>query len=316
MLTIARARAKFILSGEHFVVKGSSSLVLPADCFSTQVSLADQSDHRVQVSCVFENDGPKITAEKLGEYESLVRRLISLAAPMIGVDLNGVGLKCVVKSSIPPGQGAGSSSALCQAIAEALLKHFIANDVHPNYLNWFGTALENAWHGPVSGVDNAAIAYGRPLLYRRGERPVPLAVGYPLFFVVGSTGNRDASTSPYAVMREFTQNCKTRYDLFFDEINNNVQRIAGAIVRGDINLIGECMRSSQKIYQTIGLSSPFQNEAVKVALSAGALGARMTGAGCGGFVIAMVSPADVEKLQKIWLDMGLLSLRSIQLGLR
>lgn len=316
MLTIARARAKFILSGEHFVVKGSSSLVLPADCFSTQVSLVDQSDHRVQVNCVFEDSSTGISREKVSEYESLVLRLISLAAPMVGVNLNGVGLKCTVKSSIPPGQGAGSSSALCQAIVEALLKHFITNDVHPNYLKWFGTALENAWHGPVSGIDNAAIAYGRPLFYRRGEKPVPLSVGYPLFFVVGSTGNRDASASPYVVMRSFAENNKSRYDLFFDEINNNVQRLASAFVRGDVKIIGECMLSSQRIYQTIGLSTPLQNKAVQAAMGCGAFGARMTGAGCGGFVIALVSPADVEKLQKVWMDLGLLSLRSIQLGLR
>ena len=103
MLTIARARAKFILSGEHFVVKGAPSIVMPADCFSTQVSLADQADHRVQVSCVFENDAPRISPEETREYESLVQRLLSLAAPMIGVNLNDVGLHCIVKSSIPPG---------------------------------------------------------------------------------------------------------------------------------------------------------------------------------------------------------------------
>ena len=74
------------------------------------------------------------------------------------------------------------------------------------------------------------------------------------------------------------------------------------------------MCSSQRIYQTIGVSSQLQSEAVQIALAAGAFGARMTGAGGGGFVIALVSPADVEKLQKIWMNMGLQSLRSIQLG--
>ena len=313
MLTIARARAKFILSGEHFVVKGSTSIVLPAECFSTQVSLVDQSEPGIQACCEFESD-LLIEEAAIKEYESLVVRLISLAAPMVGVELNGAGLQCVVKSSIPPGQGAGSSSALCQAIVEALLKHFVANDVHPNYLMWFGTKLENAWHGPVSGVDNAAIAYGRPLFYCRGEKPAPLSVGYPLFFVVGSTGKRDLSQSPYQIMRSFVENNTSHYEILFKEINENVQRLASALVRGDVKIIGECMNSSHRIYHSIGLSSPLQDEAIKAAISSGAFGARMTGAGCGGFVIALVSPADVEKLQKTWIDMGLQSLRSMQIG--
>ena len=314
MLTIARARAKFILSGEHFVVKGAPSIVMPADCFSTQVSLADQADHRVQVSCVFENDAPRISPEETREYESLVQRLLSLAAPMIGVNLNDVGLHCIVKSSIPPGQGAGSSSALCQAVAEALLKHFVSTDIHPNYLMWFGTRLENAWHGPVSGVDNAAIAYGRPLFYRRGEKPIPITIGNPLFFVVGTTGKRDLSKSPYQIMQSFAENNTSRYETLYNEIGENVQRLASALTRGDVRIIGECMDSSHRIYHSIGLSSALQNDAIQAAKSIGAFGARMTGAGGGGFVIALVSPADIEKLQKLWIDMGLHALRSIQIG--
>ena len=311
MQTIARAHAKFILSGEHFVVKGASSIVIPAECFSTQIILSDQGTREISVNCIFECESP-IPPQTVRSFESQVSRLIAMAAPMIGVDLSGVGLRCTVKSSIPPGQGAGSSSALCQAIIESLLKHFISSDIHPNYLKWFGTALENAWHGPVSGVDNAAIAYGRPLCYQRGERPEPIAIGMPLFLVVGSTGNRDASHSPYEIMRSFAENNKLRYELFFNEINENVSRMRSAMSRGDIMVLAESMYSSHRIYQSIGLSSPLQNQAVDAARDAGALAARMTGAGGGGFVIALVSPADIERIQKIWMDMGLHDLRSIQ----
>ena len=311
MITIARAHAKFILSGEHFVVKGSSSLVLPAECFSTQVTLTSQNSPGIQVTCIFECDEP---ISNIKEYESLIVRLISLAAPMIDVDLNGVGLKCVVKSSIPPGQGAGSSSALCQAIIEALLKHFVTTDIHPNYLRWFGTELENAWHGPVSGVDNVAIAYRRPLMYQRKAQLCPIVPGIPLFFVVGTTGMRDPKRSPYEIMRAFAENKKSRYDMFFNEINDNVQRMAIAMAQGDPMLLGECIRSSNRIYQSIGLTTALQHAAIWAAIETGALGARMTGAGGGGFVIALVTPADIDKILKRWTDMGLHDLRSIQIG--
>lgn len=315
MLTLASAQAKFILSGEHFVVNGAPCVVIPASCFSTQVSLQDLPGDSISVNCVFENDQP-ISREKHLEYEQVVSDLIRRAAEMLNIDLGGlysagVGLKCTIKSTIPPGQGAGSSSALCQALIEVMLKHFWTDNIHPNYLKWFGTALENEWHGPVSGVDNSAIAYRRIQKFQRGTVPEPLVPGYPLYFVVGSTGPR-AQGNPYQGIRYCREKQAARFDGCRKVSTENALCLADAILLGNVRRIGDLMNESHALYNSLEIVTPKMNEAVEEAKSLGAYGARMTGAGGGGFVIACVPIQLVEKVQQTWMKMGLKSIRMIQ----
>ena len=318
MLTIASAQAKFILSGEHFVVEGAPGVVIPAPCFYTQVSLSDQTGGEITAECVFDLD-LGISKEKKQEYEAVVIRLIQMAGDLLcinlqGIRMSGVGLRCVVKSTIPPGQGAGSSSALCQAIIEAMLKHFYTNDVHPNYLKWFGTQLENAWHGPVSGVDNAAIAYRRMMMYQREKAPEPLEPACPMFFVVGSPGLR-VQNIPYKGMRYCRENQPVQYAAYRRVSSENAQKMASAIREGDIISMGALMRESHELFNALGIVTPKMNQAVEEACRQHAFGARMTGAGGGGFVIACVPIQGIEPLQSAWRNMGLSSVRSLTFGL-
>ena len=311
MLTIANAQSKFILAGEHFVVDGAPSVVIPASCFSTQVSLVDQVEQSITASCIFECEQPELS-EHRKEYEDLVIDLLHRGARILGIELKGVGLRCLVKSNIPPGQGAGSSSALCQGIAEVLLKHFIANDIHPNYLKWFGTALENDWHGPVSGIDNAAIAYRRPLFYQRNTLTDPIKVPCPLFFVVGTTGARTGK--PYEIYRNLRDKSPGQYQKVRRQIEDNANELRDALINGDLYLIGQMMDASQWLMKRMGLSTSKIDEAAEKANSLGAFGSRMTGAGCGGFVIALASIDTAEVIQLAWIDMGLKSVRTLQIG--
>lgn len=317
MLSLALAQAKFILSGEHFVVEGAPSVVLPASCFSTQVSLIDETGDAITACCVFEGDQPVDPAQKTA-YEQVVVRLIRLAADILGIDLgglhmSGVGLRCIVKSTIPPGQGAGSSSALCQAIVEVMLKHFYSDDVHANYLKWYGTQLEIAWHGKVSGIDNAAVAYRRILLYQRGAAPEPLEVGCPLYFVVGSTGDR-SPLSPYQRFRYYKEMQPVQFASFRKVSSENALHLADAIRMGDVGQIGALMNESHDLFNAIGIVTPQMNAAVEEARNLKAYGARMTGAGGGGFVIACVPIHAIESVQQSWMKMGLNSIRGLQFG--
>ena len=313
MHTHALAHAKFILSGEHFVVDGTYSVVIPAPCFTTQVSLIDQSETNLRASCIFECESSgTMSAQELEKHQNHVLNLLRRAADLLDLDLSGTGLRCVVKSNLPPGQGAGSSSALCQALIEALMKHFITSDAHPNYLKWFGTELENTWHGPVSGIDNAAIAYNRMMLYRRGERPKPLISGVPLFFVVGSTGPRTDKISPYAAIRHLRESRPLEYSALKQAMDDNAIHLADAIAAGDESHMGRLMSESHQIFKQIGISTTAIDLAIKKAESLGAHGARMTGAGAGGFVIACVPIEIIDTLQMAWHEMGLKNIRTIQ----
>lgn len=313
MQTIATATSKFILSGEHFVVDGMPSVVIPASCFSTQITLTERNDNEIKVNCIFDCEQPDIERNKRA-YEADVLKLFERAAHFLDISLKGEGLSIEVKSQIPPGQGAGSSSALCKAVVEVLFKHYLVNDVHPNYLQWFGTALENEWHGPVSGIDNAAISWRRMMLYQK-YKPIEFIVpGGPMFFVVGSVGKRKGS-SPYETFRWLREKQPLQYASYRNVMTGNATLLAKAIQLGKLWDIGAFMTESHQVFEAIGIVDPGVAEAVKVANDCGAFGTRMTGAGGGGFVIACISVQNVEKLQIAWQKLGLKNIRVLQFGI-
>lgn len=319
MLTIATAYSKFILSGEHFVVDGTPSVVLPAPCFSTTVSIEDQELPGITAICNF--DCPQAGLNKQRDkHESLVKDLIAKAAGLLGFDINNFGIRCVVRSTIPPGQGAGSSSSLCQAIVEAMIRHFLFDEnahnekLHPNYLKWFGTQLENLWHGPVSGIDNAAIAYRRIMLYQRGQAPQYIQLSSPLFFVAGTTGPR-TDRNPYEIMRNLRQKQPLPFAAYRKAMTENATQLAVALREGDLIQIGALMNESEDIFETCGIVTDSMKNACTAAASLGAFGARMTGAGGGGFVIACAPIHIAEKIQTKWDSIGLKAICILPYGL-
>lgn len=310
MLTHAVATAKFILYGEHFVtLKDFRSIVIPAPCFTTQVSLYQTAATGFEVSCIFDVEQPDI-ARNIKFYEATALKLLKRAVSLLGVSVNGGGLRMIVKSTIPPGQGAGSSSALCQAIVEALLRYHVSADIHLNYLMFFGKMLENELHGEVSGVDNAAIAYQLPLSYQKYEMCRPIALHSTLYFVVASTGARKGQ-SPYERFRAFVE--RETIDPFLLQNHSDTSELAKAMTTSNWEKAGSILNRSQSLLDRIGLSTPECNQAIEIARAQGALGAKITGAGAGGFVIALCDFQSVYPLQCAWKKAGLTNVRCIQL---
>ena len=313
MNSLGLAHSKFILSGEHFVVDGAPAVVIPASCFSTQVSIQDKDTMGIDVRCTWDSDQPA-DASKQKAHEALVHELVVRAGEILQIATEESGILVKVRSSVPLGQGAGSSSSLCLAIVQALLKHFFADSFHPNYLDWFGTELENRWHGPVSGVDNAAIAYRCILKFQRGKSPEILHVPCPVFFVVGSTGNR-GSVSPYAILHDLRDKSPLLYADFRRRMTVNANDLAESLESGDLISVGRCMDDSHGMFAEIGIVTPPMAEACRAAREAGAFGARMTGAGGGGFVIACAPARYTEGIISRWRALGLTSIRNVQFGL-
>lgn len=313
MTSNALAYSKFILSGEHFVVDGTPGIVIPVYCFSTRITLDEKRTSGISVTCQFDCD-TLAHPDDIKPYEDLVRELVIRAADILQIDLTGCGLAVRVRSSIPPGQGAGSSSALCQAIVDVMIKHFFADEFHTNYLQWFGTELENRWHGPVSGIDNAAIARRRIIRYQRNKEPKELAFPCPSYFVIASTGLR-GELNPYDVFHKLRCDEPILYTQYRRAMAENTDALESAIVRGDLLGVGECLNDSHALFERIGIVTAPMREAIRVARELGAYGARMTGAGGGGFVIACMPIHRTDALVMKWRKLGLKSIRNIQYGL-
>lgn len=315
--TKVSAMAKFILCGEHFVVTGPSSVVIPASCFRTNVALTEcdgvspNSPCSIEASCAFDIEQP-LSHDGIRHLELTVVDLAETAMMWLGIDSRGKNLRLEVKSTIPPSQGAGSSSAICRAVIDVFVKHFLLGErTTPEYALFLGKMLETHLHGDVSGIDNAAVAYETPLCYQKGFKPEPFQFSQPTFFVVGSTGKRTGK-SPYDVFRDYKTHQPLVYKANCDTIDEFSPILAENLRIGDFIESGRIMNETHEILQTIGLSTPKCEAAIDSALKIGAFGAKMTGAGCGGFVIALTPLSLVEKIQRAWIERGLTNVRCLQ----
>lgn len=314
MATTFTTAAKFILCGEHFVVTGDPCLAIPAPCFRLRITMYQDATVRgIATQCQFDTE-QTYAPEEIAKYERTLKGLVEHAIVWFGFDPEDVNLRFVLKSSIPPSQGAGSSSAVCQAVIGVLAKHFGKRPEMPReFLYHLGKMLETWFHGKVSGVDNAVISCGKPIFFIPKEPYAIVGVHEPLYFVVGSTGARQAP-SPYDTVKGVRFAKPFLYERGSKEVCAGAVEMLKSLRRADAQRVGELMLSFHRLMKDMGLSTEACDTAVGVAADAGAFGAKVTGAGRGGFVIAVSPVTCIEKIQRAWIGEGLRSVRSFCIG--
>jgi len=312
----ATAHAKFILSGEHFVVHGAKCVIMPVQCFSTRISFKKNrtSSGTPRFVCSFENNVVLQTGE-IELYQKHVERLTKKLCTILCAPADTLeGLECTVQSSIPPGQGAGSSSALSYALVDAMLEFLGRYDVGRPYRDFYSQQLENSWHGPVSGCDNIAVSRSCPVMFKIGEEPLlflPQKNVQPIYYVVGSTGPRRSPEKGFTSLKTLKVQ-EPRWFAHLIEASDAISdRVMTAMDAGDGKTIGACFAESQALLEQIGVSTPEILSALRAARQAGAYGAKLTGAGCGGFVIACCPENRIQRIKTAWQKLGLTSICAI-----
>jgi mevalonate kinase len=278
----ARAAGKVILLGEHAVVYGRPALAAGIGLGLTVEVAAGEGPLRVETDRPALADDPRPA------------RLVEEAAALVGLDPARLVLR--VRSELPPGAGLGSSAALAIAVLRALSAVAGRSLVRDDELR-LGRQLEAIFHGHPSGIDPAAAALGaRPFRFVRGESPVvtPLAFARPLPLVVAH-GDRPRSTgAAVGGLRARWEAERERYERLFDEIAALVDAGARAAEGGDLPALGRALDQNQAVLERLGVSAPEVEALVAAARRAGALGAKLTGGGAGGAVIALTpEPARV-----------------------
>jgi hydroxymethylglutaryl-CoA reductase len=184
--------------------------------------------------------------------------------------------------------GLGGSAALAVAIVRALDAHFVLNLSHER-INALAFECEKAAHGTPSGVDNTVATYGQILLYSNvsGPRFSTLTTGAPLPIVVGISGKESLTANNVAQVRTAWKRQPARYDGLFDEIDRLTLAGAEAIKVGDLVELGELMNLNHGLLNALQLSTPELEEMIHIARRSGAVGAKLTGGGGGGSIIAL-----------------------------
>jgi hydroxymethylglutaryl-CoA reductase len=148
---------------------------------------------------------------------------------------------------------------------------------------------EKIAHGTPSGIDNTLATYGRFILFRRGEPPMrrDLEVPKPIPIVLGITGVESLTAVTVARVRGAWERNEALYERIFNEIDALALQAVEAIEAYDLAQLGELMNINQGLLNALQVSSPELEELAQIARNHGALGAKLTGGGGGGSMVAL-----------------------------
>jgi len=290
----ASAPAKAILVGEHFVVAGCPAIAVALDIRAvaeaealTQGAAGVVIESRELGSRVFsgEAEGP----DPLYPIYLVVKEVLRVAGRDMGVRLS-------IISDIPPSSGLGSSAAVAVA-ATAAVARLAGLQLTPEEISKVAYVAEVHVHGRPSGIDNTVATYGGAIYYRRGEGFVKLSADFsPVRFILADSGIQRSTGEMVAKVLSLRSRHPSVLDPIYEAATNLVESARAAIERGDYETLGELMNVNHGLLSALGVSNAKLEELVYAAREAGALGAKITGAGGGGMVLALAWEDDSEKV--------------------
>ena len=277
------ACGKVILLGEHAVVYGRPALALP-------IPLAVEAVVRPGGS------GVNLVIPRWGLEQKIRPAGAQGLSGILHAMLDRLGLAdrdmtIEVIPHVPRAMGLGGSAALAVAVIRALDRAFDLG-LDGGAVNALAFECETVAHGTPSGIDNTIATYGMPLRFQRtpGEdtgRFEEISLARPVPLVIGITGRESLTANTVARVRQAWENHRRRYDALFDQIAVLTDAATDALREGQFEELGELMNLCQGYLNALQLSTPELEELVHVAREHGALGAKLTGGGGGGSIVAL-----------------------------
>jgi hydroxymethylglutaryl-CoA reductase len=283
---------KVILLGEHAVVYGRHALAMP-------VPLA------IRARAELAREGTQLVIPRWGVEQRLVRGtkdsgsfLQSLELILAKLGLIDRPLRICVYPSLPRANGLGGSAALAVAVIRAL-DRCCALHLSDQQVSALAYECERIAHGTPSGIDNTVATYGTPVVFRRGEPPLVqrLQLAHPLPVVIGLSGVESLTVRTVARVREAWQRNPALYERVFDEIDALALEGIRALEAWDLPKFGELMNLCQGQLNALQVSSIELEDMIQIARANGALGAKLTGGGGGGAMIALC-PDDPGRVRR------------------
>ena len=291
-MTSASAPGKVILCGEHAVVFGQPALALPVHQVQAKATVTEIRDEKRGRILIHAPDIQFTRWMHEIETDNPLLRVVQLTLEKM--DLHDQhALKIEIQSSIPIASGMGSSAAISIAIIRALSQH-LGSLLPPEQQSQIAFEVEIIHHGTPSGIDNTVVAFEKPIYFVREEEPIPFEIGASFYLVIADSGIASPTSEAVAKVRERWSKEKAYYEALFDQIGFISHSALRAIKAGQIHVLGSLLNHNQLLLDTLGVNSPELERLIQVALKSGALGAKLSGAGLGGNMIALVTQETAE----------------------
>jgi mevalonate kinase len=312
-MTSASAPGKIILFGEHAVVYNRPALAVPVMQVHATTDISTEKRIKTDIAGEDWADSVLVDAPDIGLFaplgQLLARPTPHPLATVINSTFHAVGitnpppLKIKVTSTIPVASGLGSGAAVSVAIIRALSTH-LGHSLSDDQVNTLCYETEKLHHGTPSGIDNTVITYAKPVYFLRGQPIETFSVARPFTIVIGDTGVSAPTKESVGDVRKLWEADKNRWEAVFDRVAEIVRNARKAIESGTWAELGPLMDANHALLQEMTVSSPELDRLVLAAKTAGALGAKLSGGGRGGNMIALVSVESAEKVASALLSAG------------
>ena len=304
-MIVASAPAKAILFGEHFVVYGVPAIVVAIE-LRARAFLEPRHDGVVHVKAPglglegsFEPDGSFTPLEGGPDAEKALRpvfKALEVVKQALGAG-RSLGADLEIRSEVPVAAGLGSSAAVAVASSGGFLWS-LKGKLDKQLIFEASLEAEKLVHVSPSGVDPAISTYGGVVLYEKGKGIRKLDLRCPLELVIGDTGIKRSTGALVSAVRELRDRRPVLFSRLLESARELVLEALDALRSGDLMALGDLMNINHGLLSAIGVSNMALEKLVHAAREAGALGAKLTGAGGGGCMIALVEEgrgADVAK---------------------
>lgn len=290
----SQAVSKIILAGEHAVVYGHPAIAIPVSSLKAYASVDQSKQFQIILKDL---DKVAIKADDVHPFAKLAQATQSL----IGQELPAITI--TLKSDIPIASGLGSGAALATALTRALLNYQHIN-IPQHELNNLIYQSEESFHGTPSGIDNTVVVYEKPIYYIKGQAPTPINTINNFTFLIADSGISAPTKETVKAVRGLYDRDRQNIEPILNEIGQIANSIRDAIEAGNSKLIGELMTENHQLLRQLTVSSDKLDILVNAATVAGAFGAKLSGGGRGGNIIALVHPENQTTVQQALVDAG------------
>lgn len=280
------SHSKVILVGEHAVVYGKAAIAIP---FPLKISanIMEGMGGITISSLLFSGTLEKVPMEMKG-----ISECIKKALAFLGKSDNDINIE--LESEIPMGRGLGSSAASATALAKGIYAYF-GKEITREELFFLVELEESYSHGKPSGIDMMAVTSNSPIYFTKENGASTLEVNTPFYFVVADTGRIGDTKRAVSKVKETYQKETDRINGVLNRIGEIAEQSKKAILIGDSITLGSLLNQNHIELKALGISDDLLDSLVDVANSSGALGAKLTGGGMGGCMLALVKNLEDAK---------------------
>ncbi len=301
----ASAPGKIILFGEHAVVYGRPALAVPVAQVHADVEIVDSSRAGIWIEAPDIDLHAELNALPSGHpLASVINKFFPHPNPSPnGRGTKGEGVAIKITSTIPVASGLGSGAAVTVALIRAL-SSFLSRPLSDEQINQLAYEIEKLYHGTPSGIDNTVVTYAKPVYFIKGQPIEIIKVGASFTIVIGDTAQAAPTKESVGDVHKLWNVDKVRWEKVFDKVGEITRQAKERTENGEWEGLGKLMNQNHALLQEMTVSSPELDKLVEAARSAGALGAKLSGGGRGGNMIALVEPDLAETVSSALKDAG------------